>query len=257
MNPPLKMMIARNPGGGAMRVAICDDETTQIKLMRLFITKWSAGRSVDVQVYGYTSAEEYLMHAEESSFDLLFLDIQMGQISGVDLAMSLRRHNEDLSIVFVTGLREHVFAGFEVQALHYLVKPIKEEDIHCCLDRALERSHNAKEHSLVFSFEGETRPLPLAQLVYAEAEGHYLRLVTSAHQGEDQLRIKMALADLEQELKDAGFYRCHRSYLVNLRYVIRIAQNDIVLDNQATIPVSRQNRDGLLQAFITYYKGMI
>lgn len=236
-----------------MRIAICDDQPTQVQLMKHYVDNWAKAKQIEAGCFGFSSAEEYLLNSEEQQFDLLFLDIQMGSMNGIELARSLRRHNERLAIVFVTGLREHVFEGFEVQALHYLVKPIKESDCHKCLDLALARLEEGHERMLLINHEGEMHKLPTGGIIYIEAMAHYVQFLTK----DGTYRSKMNISNLEEELADAGFYRCHRSYLVNMKYVARIGQTDVILDDGQSIPVSRQKRDGLNQAFINYYKGRI
>lgn len=236
-----------------MRIAICDDEAVQVQLIRHYIGRWAEARQQQVECFGFSGAEEYLMHSEEHAFDMLFLDIQMGSISGVELARSLRRHDENVAIVFVTGLREHVFTGYEVQALHYLVKPMREEDCHRCLDLVWDRMQNAREKVLVFSLEGELMRIPFNSIICAEAQGHYLRLVTTG----GEYNRKMSLGELEQELAEGSFCRCHRSYLVNLRHVKRLTPEDAILDDDSRVPISRQNREAISRAFVDYHRGRI
>ena len=121
------------------KIAVCDDAQADRDYIRTLAARWASDRGISVQVQDFASAERFLFHyAEESDFDILLLDIEMDGMDGVTMAKRLRQDNDTLQIIFVTGYTDYIAEGYEVAALHYLVKPLKEEKLFSVLDRAAE-----------------------------------------------------------------------------------------------------------------------
>lgn len=116
----------------------------------------------------FTSAESFLFHyAEESDYDILLLDIEMGGLDGVTMAKQLRKSNDTVQIIFITGYSDYISEGYEVAALHYLMKPVKEEKLCSVLDRAAEKI-SRNEKVLHFEMSGEMVRVPIYQIRYAD-----------------------------------------------------------------------------------------
>ena len=121
------------------KIAVCDDAQADRDYIRTLAARWASDRGISVQVQDFASAERFLFHyAEESDFDILLLDIEMDGMDGATMAKRLRQDNDTLQIIFVTGYTDYIAEGYEVAALHYLVKPLKEEKLFSVLDRAAE-----------------------------------------------------------------------------------------------------------------------
>lgn len=241
-------------GVEVMKIAICDDEEAQIGLAGRLIHSWSEKSGQPVEVYSFRCAEEFLFRwSEDKSFDLLFLDIQMKDVTGIELAKTIRESDEKLIIIFVTGFTEYVFQGYDVSALHYLLKPVKEKDLFICLDRAKSILDVNDEKYLVFTAEGDNVRVRLSDIKYVEVMAHYINIYTK----NDTYNLKKSISNFEKELDTSLFIRCHRSYIVNLCYVDRITKADAVLDDGRLVPISRQKWDGFNQAFIKYFRGCI
>ena len=118
-----------------MKIAVCEDNQAEADWLKKVIVEWAAFNRRDVQVSCYSATEHFFFFFEESCFDILFLDIQMPGEDGISLARKLRKKNDPIPIVFVTGMDEYISEGYEVEAVHYLVKPVKEEKVKECLER--------------------------------------------------------------------------------------------------------------------------
>lgn len=159
--------------------AICDDEPAQARLLSQLVSGWCAGQGEACQITCYPSAEALLFAWEdEPSADILLLDILMGQMNGMELARKLRQRRERLQILFITGTPDFVFAGYGVEAVSYLMKPVKEEELFRCL--ALAQSRLARQEPEVLVEAGDVcRRVPLAEISYLESFGHTTVLHTT------------------------------------------------------------------------------
>lgn len=160
----------------AYRVAVCDDSNTDAGYVQCVLNDWAAARQVTIQVESFTSAESFLFrYAEDKDWDILLLDIEMGAMDGVTMAKRVRQDNEAVQIVFITGYSDYIAEGYEVAALHYLMKPVKEEKLCSVLDRAAEKL-SKNEKVLNFEIGGEMVRVPIYQIRYADVFGNYVTI---------------------------------------------------------------------------------
>lgn len=234
----------------AYRVAIVDDSNIDAEYVQSMLRAWAQERQAGVQAQRFSSAEHFLFHyAEDKAWDILLLDIEMGAMDGVSLAKKLRQSNESVQIVFITGFADYISEGYEVSALHYLLKPVKREKLFAVLDRAAAAVQKS-ERVILLPVGGEMLRLPAERVQYAEAFSHTVAIVT----GTDTIQVKMSISEIENLLGD-GFIRCHRSYLVGLKHIARISKTEVVLDNGKALPLSRSAAAAVHKAFISYYAG--
>ena len=192
------------------------------------------------------------------NFDILLLDIDLGQgkMTGMDLARQIRKKDSKLTIIFITGLFEYISEGYDVQAFHYLIKPIEETKLFEILDRATAVS-KSKEESLLLENESGVQLIPYSHILYAEAFSHSIALY---HKKNDQIicqYFRMSMTELEQKLPSTDFYRCHRSYMIHLNHIQKLNKGEVLLDNEATIPVSRSKEKLLYETFLNYHRKLL
>ncbi len=230
-----------------MKLVICDDNPADIDYITGLVGEWRRQTGTGVEILSFPSAEALLFAWEENrDMDILLLDIEMGEISGMKLARHLRRAGAAMQIVFITGYMDYIAEGYDVEALHYLLKPVTGERLGQVLDRALERIRT-REHMLWLTLQDGVVRLSVYEIRYLEVMRNY----TTVHGAEDY-SVKRSLNDLEREL-DGGFYRIHRSFIVNLRFVKRITRTEVILKDGTALPLSRKHYEGLNQALIAYF----
>lgn len=226
------------------KIAICDDSYIDREYVTNMVKRWAESLGYLVQLDTFSTAEGFLFHyEEEKDYDILLLDIEMGDMDGVTMAKHLRKENDTVQIIFITGYSDYISEGYEVAALHYLMKPVKEEKLCSVLERATERL-SKNERVLNLKSGGEIIRVPIYQIRYAEVYGNYVTI----HAASDVM-VKMTLNELENQL-DERFYRVGRSAVVNLTKVSRVTKTEIRLNEGTTMHLPRGAYDGINRAII-------
>ena len=225
------------------RIAICDDKQEDREYVQQLTARWAQQRGNQMEMTEFCSAEQFLFSCPQPDFDLLLLDIEMGEMDGVSLAKQVRRTNELMQIVFITGYSDYITEGYEVAALHYLMKPVKEEKLFVVLDRAVERLHKNTKVLTLETAEEMVR-VPLYQVSALEVQRNYV----TVHARQDYT-VKKSLNELMEQL-DERFFRVGRSAVVNLNDISRVTRSDIYLTDGRIIPLPRGAYDKLNRAII-------
>lgn len=228
------------------RFAICDDEQNQIEYITSIVASWSAHEGHGCEIRTFASAEAFLFEYEEDkAYDILLLDVEMKNMNGIELAKRIRKDNNRAEIIFITSHFEFVGEGYEVDALHYLIKPISVEKLTQVLTKAAEKL-SVEPPSVVISCEGETVKLYESDILYVESFLHYIVI----HTKDNEYKIKENISVFENKVSDV-FYRIHRSYLVSLKYITRISRTSVNIGN-TELPLSRGKYDNINRAFIEH-----
>lgn len=228
-----------------MRIGICDDEPEMRSLVERYTRSWAAqsGRACEIECF--PSAEALLF--AETAFDVLLLDIQMPGMDGIALSRKIREKDERVQLVFITSVPDFIGEGYEVAALHYLLKPVKSEKLAAVLDRAC-KNLKVAEAMLTLQVEGEIQMIPLNAISYLEAKGHYVTL----HTDNGTFEKKSTLPEMLGRL-DSRFYRCQRSYAVNLYRIRKVSRTEVELLDGARVPLSRGLYDEIHHKMIQLY----
>lgn len=225
-------------------IAICDDSAADAAFDRELLTAWAEERREAVEIQVFPSAESFLFrYDEDKDFDILLLDIEMAEMDGVTLARKIRRVSDTVEIVFITGYSDYIAEGYDVAALHYLMKPVSREKFFSVMDRAAEKLRKNQKLLTLDTAEGLVR-MPVGELRWAEVRGNYVTL-----HGREDCTAKMTLGRLMEELDDR-FYRVGRSYAVNLMEIGRVTKTEIRMLSGDAIPLPRGAYEGVNRAII-------
>jgi len=247
-----------------VRIGICDDEKeirkgleTKIrcKLKDQVKDSYKAG-----EIVSYRTGEELL--ADEDVPDILFLDIQMPGINGMEAAKELRKKKRGLILIFITALEEYVFQAFDVGAFHYLVKPFSDERFYDILDKAVEeyeenerkgradqKDADRESRYMVVKTKGSRIKVILDTIMYAEVFNRKIVL----HTTEDIVEYYGKMAELQKRLGE-DFYRTHRGYLVHFKYVKKYDSANVFLEDGTHIIMAKQQFPGFVKAYLKYNK---
>jgi DNA-binding LytR/AlgR family response regulator len=234
-----------------IRIAICDDEKEQITYLKKITGKWARDGGVRFCIHEFENAEAFLFDWDKNAFDILLLDIQMGVRDGLSLAREIRKTDERLIIIFITGYDEFMGMGYDVHALHYLMKPVAEEKLSDVLNRACRMLSTAPQ-MVVLDAVGGTVRLKADDIIYAEMFSHYAAVRTKT----ETVRVKIKMNDLLALLGE-GFFRCHRSYIIGLAHAEGVTRTEIRLSGGISIPLSRKLYHAAYTLFTKYnFKGL-
>lgn len=230
----------------AYRVAICDDSGADAAFVRELLEQWAQQRQIDIQAEVFPSAESFLFrYAEDKAFDILLLDIEMGAMDGVTMAKRVRQDNEAVQIVFITGYSDYILEGYEVAALHYLMKPVNRDKLLSVLDRALEK-RKQQERYLNLEAYGELVRIPFYEIRYLDVHQNYV----TVHSKRDYT-VKRSLGEFEKEL-DQRFCRVGRGLIVNLKFIQRVTKTEVHLSDGTVLPLPRGAYEPLNRAIIQH-----
>lgn len=237
-----------------MKLAIIEDEQAHTELLNRYIEMWSQDRGIPVTITPFPSAESFLFTwEEERDFDLLLVDIQMKEMNGMEMARQVREQDPDIAIIFTTGIADYMEAGYEVEAMHYLVKPVSQEKLFTCMDRVLKK--DSHEQFLLVKTKDGTLKLSIKSIIYVEAMGHGCMIEFCPQAGRtSQVEIAEGISELEEKFGEPDFVRCHRSYLCRIDKIHHINRAWIEMDNGSQIPVSRRVYSKVNQMFIRYFR---
>lgn len=229
-----------------IEIAVCDDET----VIREQICQFVKNKVPDSRIETFAAGEELL--AANRSFDLVFLDIQMEGINGMDAARTLRTKKEETILIFVTGLKEYVFEAFDVSAFHYLLKPLVEEKLDEVLDRALKevsRRKTREKKQLLIQTRNRNYNFAQSAIFYLESRGKKVEIHTSG----ETIEAYASISKLEEQLGN-GFFRCHRGYLVNLAHIAEYRTDRIRLSNGDEVYLAKEKYQVFIKAYMRYLK---
>lgn len=231
-----------------IHIAICDNEQTMSDNIRDMVCNFFREKHTDILVSQFASGEELLRHNGRT--DILFLDIQMGKVDGMETARILRSRDFKGILIFITVLREMVFDAFAVQAYDYLVKPIQKKEFFRTMERLFLTMQNAADSSLLIRKKNESRIISFDDIIFCEIIDRKVHLhLTSS----EIVTYYEKIENLEQ-LLDSRFYRCHRSYLIHLKYLKSYKNGTACMMDGAEIPVSRLRSREFSDVVLQYMK---
>lgn len=251
------MVLPKSWDGIFVKIAIIEDEQLHTELLMEYIKSWSIQKKVTVKIKSFPSAESFLFHWEEEiDFDLLFIDIQMKEMNGMELARYIRERDRDIIIIFTTGIVDFIEEGYEVEAMHYLLKPIAREKVEQCMEKVKKRKKQ-KQFLLLHGID-KLWKIDIEKINYIEAMGHgcILGVIKEQEEAWQERKITESISELKDMLIDYGFIQCHRSYLCRIANIYKIDKKEIYFDDGSHIPVSRRMYGEVNQAFIKYFRKM-
>ena len=213
--------------------------------LKYAVEDWAKKEDIITNIETYASAESFLFQYEEcKNYQILLLDVEMSGMSGIDLAKKIRQNQDNVEIIFITSHFEFIGVGYEVDALHYLVKPVKAGKMEEVLSKA-KCKIEAGEPSIIIHYEGEVVKLYEKEILYLESLSHYVTIYTKGK----EYKIKANISTFAQKLSE-DFYQTHRSYLVSLKHIMRISRDSVTLDNGGQVPLARGKYDQINRAYI-------
>ncbi len=249
-----------NIGGNDMlQIAICDDEQYYREKIQTLLIRYLGQKNLDHMIHFYQSGEEFLSQCENSvKYDIVFMDISMKELDGIQTASRIRNFHSDTQLVFVTAFIDYALEGYKVNAVRYIMKDTLDTAIPECMDAILQKMQLAQ---VTFSFMDGEATLYTDNILYIESRKHksffyYMRSGTAnssaALSGAVTYQMYERLDLIEQKLSDHGFLRIHKSYLVNMKHIRRLSNYTAFLDTGEELPIPRLRYQTVRELFVAY-----
>lgn len=232
-----------------MRIAICDDDKNELEYVYTVICENFKQKNILCESKKYISAISLLEDNEKEPFDAIFLDLDMQEISGMDVASQINKSNEFTEIIFVTNHDELVYKAYRFKALGFVRKKYLQDEIDEIVDLLI-KSVNEKQRYIVLSDCDTEKKYHIEDIIFMKSEDHYVDIATR----QEHFLIRESLVELEKQYSTYGFIRIHSRYLVNFRHIYSIEKNMIVLDNREQLPMSRNRIKFVKEEFQRYVR---
>ena len=231
-----------------MNIAIIEDSGQELSLLERCLQSYLSSRQVYRVIDTYTSGEAFLENWPSKSYDLVFLDILMEGISGIEVARKIRETDSECLLIFISSSKEYALQGFEVRAFDYLLKPLSEERFQKTMD--LCQNELAKHIRYIEVKESRTLvKIPLNEIIYTDYYNHYIQIHTAARliRSYQQFDVFSPLL-----LCYPQFLCCYRNCIVNMDHVDAVDKHDFVMENGERVPITRGNRNSIYQQYADY-----
>ena len=227
-----------------LKIAICDDSRDDRELLHGYISGFFDNRGVPFEIDEYSCGEDFLK-CESKNYDLVFFDIFMDGINGIETAKKLFKRNERTKIIFCSTSSDFAMESYDVYAFHYMLKPVSEIRLNLALERFL--SDYTSIHSIEVSVGKEIKKIYLSNIIWVEAS----RKKCIIHTKKDNIEVSAKFSELYDELSKHDFVKPIRYAIVSLREISNI-RNDITLSNGEVIPISRELRGSIKKTFADF-----
>ena len=224
-----------------LSIAVCDDEVVECCNMARKIKDILEEMKIPCIVRQFWSGEKLLQALE--GFDIVFLDIIMRDLDGMKTAQIFRKKAFDKILIFVSSSREYVFDAYDVEAFQYLLKPVDDRKLKSVLQKAVFKTESRSQEFIILSRDRQKKKLFLDDIYYFEIKGR----MVDVHGPEGIFTYYEQIGTLENRLREKGFFRCHKSYLINLKYVERYNRQEVILENGKKIVIAKRRYDKFVQ----------
>ena len=231
-------------------IALVEDEPEAADVLAAFIARYADEKGLDLVVTRFGNAMDFEMTHQH--FDLVFMDIQMPGINGMEAAQLMRTYDSETPIIFVTNLAQYAVKGYEVGALGFIVKPVSYGGLSLSLDRALRAIGANAGRSVAVPTEDGVRVVPLRSIIYVEVTKHRL---TYHIENEEPLEARGSLVQLEEELAEAPVVRVSKSCLANMDKISLVRNAEVQMTNGDLLRISRTHKKEVVDKVTDYLGG--
>ncbi len=232
-----------------MNIAIVDDDREDAALLEKYMEKYFAGTNGQYHIFVYESGLDFLEDFGRN-FDIVFMDIEMPHLDGIETARKMRRMDETVVLIFITNMAQYAICGYEVNAIEFMVKPVGFYNFSDKIAKALKFVKRDTEKKLLLH-DGETIVrLSVSKIFYLEKDKNYVLFHTES----GEYKERGTMAEMEEKLTGLGFSKCITGCLVNLRYVSRLSK-DAVWVGDRCLPLSRKQKKIFVKEFADFMGG--
>lgn len=237
--------------GKIFKIAVVEDEADCVEALQEILARYERERGCSIETVLFRSIETFLTDYKQC-YDIVFMDIRLPGMNGMDGARRLREVDPVVTLIFITSLAQFAVQGYEVSALDYILKPVSYKNFSVKLDRALALLDARVEKTIVVSDKSGIKRMSVKDILFIEVRGHRL---TFHLLSERTVEVCGSLEDLTAELKESGFSRCNSCYLLNMKYVSRVNAYTVTMHDGTELQISRRKKKAFMDE-LTAYMGM-
>lgn len=229
-------------------VAIVEDDIDQARLLESHLTSYGAEKGLSFNIVHFPQAVA-LLENYTANFDIIFMDIQLPYMNGMDAARSIRALDKSVILIFITNLTQYAIQGYEVEALDYILKPVEYFDFALKMSRAIRRISEESRNDILITADNGIRKVSPKSIRYVETEGHHVIY----HTADGEFRQYATISSIENKLQSYDFFRCNNCYLVNLAYVQRIQGYTVIVDG-VELKISQPRKKDFVDKLTEYVR---
>ncbi len=238
-----------------INIALIDDNLNDLNTLKSFIDKYTESDELDSHIeVNITTYNDPTLFLNENNFkyDLIFLDIEMPKINGISLAKRIREKDSNVGLVFITNMAQYAINGYEVSAIDYILKPLDYYDFALKFNKIINFvKRNISNYIYLKSVENNLIKVDVNEIIYVEIFSHYLIY----HLENREIKVRGTISEAENNLSNYYFSRISKSFLINLKHVINIKLDNVLLTGNIELIISRLRKKDFLEAFYKYLGG--
>lgn len=231
-----------------LRVAIVEDNDQESLLLLSYFNRYSKEKGLDIEHRRFNNALLFLQQYR-GDYDIIFMDIDMPMLNGMDAARRLREIDPKVVLIFVTALARFAVNGYEVNAFDFVIKPVQYNFFITKLERALKELSTGKRTSMLIKSGEMTVRVYADEIMYVDIHNHVL----SFHTQRETIETRGTMKDVVEALNESSFAMCNKSCVVNIMYLQMIDGDDVVLTNGERLPIGRPRKTAFMQQIADYY----
>ena len=239
-------------GDAMISIAICDNEQIFLNQYHKKLKMVAKKLNIDLDIHQFSSGESLLFHLEDypNHFQIIYLDIVMDGLNGIETALKLRKLNSAVKIIFLTSSKDYVYSAFDANASNYLIKSLHDDKF----DDVFLTVYNQVKSELIeplFTIKTQNANylIPFSEIAYFES---YKRLIICHKSNNEKIEYYYKISDLVIDLETQPFVLIHRSFLVNMKFILKFSKTDVHLKNGVVLPVSRNNYEEVKDKLFNY-----
>lgn len=232
-----------------LQIAICDDESACVSDLETLLKKYFPS-GVTYELFKFSSGEDFLNAFHRRRLDILFMDIELVRMNGIETVRRLRAEQSNCIVFFVTSHNNYIADAFRLNSFQFLQKPINEEDFKVDIERAIEQ-YAASHNTLEIESNGLIKKVPIVEIYYIEVSGRHVEI----HLIDQTLTSTENIKYFTDRLCGFGFAKTHYSFIVNMQHVIEIGKDTVALDSGESVILSRRYRNSFVHEYHKYCIG--
>ena len=233
-----------------LNIAVIEDNDIDAEHLKQALEEFQDREKEKLNIHRFISGEAFL-NDYRPIYDIVFLDVELPGMNGMETAEKFRGYDMDTPLIFVTNVAALAIKGYQYNAMDYMLKPVTGEDIYIRMKKIVQKQDRRKI-SLTVPIENGIKIVPISDIVHIESFGH--TLIYHTKNGNHKVRDKSSMKSLEEKLIPHNFQRCSVSYLVNLNFLDSIQGNEVLLANGERLPISRNKKKEFIDSFFEAIK---